>query len=100
MIIPLGNHLLVRRPEVIKTTGLIHLPPVAQDDNNTGGPKEVIVLAVGPGRRNRKGVVAPIEAKPGDRCIIHSYTTGPQPLPDGSLIITDDQILAVIPQKP
>lgn len=101
MITPLGNRLIVQRPTVVKTSGLIHLPPVCQDDYNTGGPKEVLVLAVGPGRVNSRGVRIPIECEPGDRLIIHSYTSGPQPLPDGNLLITDDQILAVIPkQKP
>ena len=102
MITPLSNHLVVRRNISYGgvSSGGIILPQSTHDDNNVGGPKEVLVISVGPGKLNRKGVRIPIECEPGDRCIIHSYTTGPQPLPDGTLLITDDQILAVIPKQP
>ena len=98
MIKPLGNHLLVRRlPQV--QIGVIVLPSAFDDDHNTGGPKIFRVLAVGPGRRNRKGVVIPIECAPGDRIICHSYTAGVADvkLPDGQFILTEDQILMVLP---
>lgn len=98
-MIILGNKLLVERVKrpTASTTGSILLPPVAQDDFNTGGPKEYRVLQVGPGRRNRKGVLLPVECSPGDRVVCHSYTDGATVLDDGRLVITDDMILAVIP---
>ena len=96
---PLSNHLLVERVKTSSaiTAGGIHLPAICEDDNNTGGPKEYRVLAVGPGKRNHKGVVIPIECGPGDRILCHSYTTGVTELKDGRLVLTDDMILAVIP---
>lgn len=99
MIKPLSNHLLVARvvPEKI---GSILMPQSFQDDNNTGGNREVRILAVGPGRRNKKGIVIPLEAEPGDRAIINCSFSGGQPLADGTILITDDVILAVIPNKP
>lgn len=98
MIAPLSNHLIVqrvKRPNI----GAILMPQSFLDDNNTGGPKEVLVLAVGPGRVNRKGIRIPIECEPGDHAIIYSHTSGPEPLTDGNLVITDDQILAVLPKQ-
>lgn len=95
----LGNHLLVRRlPQV--QIGVIVLPSAFDDDNNTGGPKLYRVLATGPGRRNRKGVLIPIECAPGDRIICHSYTAGVADvkLTDGQFILTADQILLVLPK--
>lgn len=99
MISPLSNRLVVERVKVEKI-GHIFLTNRMQDDNNIGGPKEVRILAVGPGRLTRKGVRVPIECEPGDRAIIFSHTAGPEPIGDGKFIITDDQILAVIPNKP
>ena len=98
-MILLSNHILVERVKrpTASTTGAILLPPIAQDDFNTGGPKEYRVLAVGPGRRNRKGVLFPCECSPGDRVICHSYTEGATILDDGRMVITDDMIMAVIP---
>ncbi len=96
----LGNHILVervKRPTAL-TNGGILLPPILLDDYNTGGPKEYRVLGVGPGRRNRKGVLNCVECSPGDRVICHSYTTGATTLDDGRMVITDDMIIAVLPQ--
>lgn len=99
MIKPLSNHLLVARivPEKI---GSIVMPQSFQDDNNTGGNREVRILAVGPGRRNKKGVVIPLECEPGDRAIINCSHLGGQPLPDGTMLIPSDVIIAVIPNNP
>lgn len=95
----LSNHLHVERVKQTQASygGRITLPQIALDDINTGGPKEYRVLAVGPGRTNKKSVNFPIECEPGDKVICHSYTTGSTELPDGTFIITDDQIIAVIP---
>ena len=97
---PLSNHIHVER--VIRPTynhdGVIQLPPVLLDDNNTRGPKEYRVLAVGPGKVNKKGILIPIECEPGDRLIVQSYTVGEELLADGTALITDDMIIAVIPK--
>jgi chaperonin GroES len=97
----LGNKVLVervKRATATTKTGIL-LPESALDDFNTGGPKEYLVLAVGPGRRNRKGVLTCVEFSPGDRVICHSYTTGAHELPDGRMVITDDMVMAVIPMQ-
>lgn len=93
---PLGNHLLVRE-ELHEHIGGIFLTKKAKMDLMLGRPRVFLVLAKGPGRRTRKGVLLPIECEVGDRLIVHSYTDGPQDNPDGTAIITADQILAVMP---
>lgn len=97
MIKPLSNRLVVERV-FQKKFGLIDVPEAFNDDNNTGGPKQVRILAVGPGRRNKKGILIPIEAQPGDHAIIYSMTSGPEPIGDKKFVITDDQIIAVLPK--
>lgn len=99
MMKPLSNHIIVKRVKqpTAAVGGMILLPPILVDDYNTGGPKEYEVLAVGPGRRNRKAITVPVECQPGDRVICHSYTTGVTELDDGHMVITDDMIIAVIP---
>lgn len=92
----LGNRVLVERINPATTRNGIYLPESARDDINTGGPKEYRVLMVGPGR-TVNGCLIPVECAVGDRIICHSYTTGPVDLDDGTKIITDDQIIAVIP---
>lgn len=94
----LGNRILIK-PIPQLQIGLIQFPAACENQANVGGVKLHKVLAVGPGRRTRKGVAIPIECAPGDNIICHSYTDGPQDyhLPDGQLVITADQVLAVIP---
>ena len=97
-ITPTSNHVLVARI-VSEKIGSIYLTARLQDDNNVGGYKVYRVLAVGPGRLTRKGVRVPVECEPGDRVICHSYTSGAVPLEGGRHLITDDQILAVLPGR-
>jgi co-chaperonin GroES (HSP10) len=96
----LGNRVHVRRELPPTTTGGIYLPESVRDDSNNGGVKVYRVLGVGPGFTNKKGVHFPIECAPGDRVMCHSYTTGPTELEDGTMIVTADQILAVLPVQP
>lgn len=98
MIRPTGNHLIVRRL-ISDKIGSIHLPESLKDDLNVGGYKEWLVLAVGTGRLTKKGVRIPLECSAGDRIISHSYTAGAQELGNGDHIITEDQIIAVIPKQ-
>ncbi len=96
----LGNRAHVQRIKHLQavSAGGIHMPDIVLDDNNTGGPKEYRVLAVGPGRRNRKGDTVPVDFSPGDRVICHSYFKGAAELPDGTFVITDDMVIAVLPK--
>lgn len=97
----LGNKILVERIKspTATTTGNILLPPIALDDHNTGGPKLFLVLQVGPGLENRKGIPLSMECEPGDRVLCQSYTQGAYELSDGRMIITHDMIIAVLPKQ-
>ena len=96
----LGNKLLVSPISTFKAPGPIVVPDSVKDHYAFAGPKLFRVLEVGTGRVNRKGIRIPIEVSPGDRVLCQSYTTGPKEFGDGRLIITDDQILAVLPRIP
>ena len=93
----LGNRALVRKIDAPTTAGGIYLPESARDDHNVGGPKVYEVMGVGPGAMI-KGRRRPLECQPGDRVICQSYLTGPIELEHDHLIITGDQILAIIPK--
>lgn len=96
----LGDRLIIR-PIPQAKLGLIELPESLKDDNNVGGPKVYWVMATGPGRRTKKGVLVPVECEYGDRVICHSYTKGVEHvgLPHGDVIIASDQILLVLPKE-
>lgn len=97
----LGNRLIVRRIPW-QQVGSITLPKNLQDDWNTGGPKLYWVMHTGPGRLTKKGVRVPIECEYGDRVVLYSHTEGAEyvGLPDGDVIVTDTQILLVLPKEP
>lgn len=96
---PIGNHLHVRE-EIHSAINGIHLPQKTRMDLALGRPRVFRILAKGPGKLTRKGHLIPIEAEIGDRIIVHSYTTGPVDLPDGTAIITAEEITAVMPKAP
>jgi co-chaperonin GroES (HSP10) len=95
----LRDHVIVR-PIPREQIGLIELPESLKDDNNVGGAKLYWVMLAGPGKRNKKGIVIPLECEYGDRVWVHSYTKGVEVvgLPHGDVIITYDQILMVLPK--
>lgn len=101
MNLRLLNDNLIVRPIPRERIGLIELPAWSSDDNNVGGVKVYWVMAVGPGRKTKKGVRVPIECEYGDRVYVHSYTKGAQHcgLPHGDVVISADQILMVIPKE-
>jgi len=100
MTLRLLNDNIIVRPIAREKIGLIELPESLKDDNNVGGPKYYYVMLAGPGKRNKKGIVIPLEVEYGDRVIVQSYTKGVThaDLPDGDVIITADQILMVLPK--
>lgn len=70
------------------------------DDNNTGGPKEWLVIQCGPGRRNRDGSHCALEFVPGDRVLFRSFSTGPTQVRNTNQYILDAEgVIAVIPQN-
>lgn len=96
----MGDRLIVR-PIAREKIGVIELPESLKDDH-INGPKVYWVMVVGPGKRNKKGRVIPLEVEYGDRVICHSYTKGAEEFsnPWGDLLITSDQILLVLPKAP
>ena len=95
----LGNRLIVKWLPTMMVRGL-HMPASEADYANTDSVKMFRVLAAGPGRVTRKGVLIPNEIKPGDNVIVDARTGGrPQELGEGRFIIAnpDDAVIAVCP---
>lgn len=67
---PLHDRLLVRRIEQDeKTAGGIIIPDTAKEK-----PMEGEVIAVGPGARNDKGEIMPLDVKVGDRIVFGKWS--------------------------
>ncbi len=96
----LGNRLLVKPvASQDRTAAGIFLPQGSQDAFNLGSVKCFEVLQVSFPLRDFDEKAGPaMEAQPGDRVLCQSYTHGPQPLPDGTAIISEDLVLAIIPK--
>ena len=91
---PLSNHLFLEPLEEEKTTksGIV-IPDSAEKERPTRGK----VVAVGPGKKNDKGEVAPMSVKVGDTVLFKKY--GPDEIElDGKkyLVGDEDDILAII----
>jgi chaperonin GroES len=90
---PLHNRLIVKRiEEEAKTAGGIIIPDTAKEK-----PMEGRVIAAGPGRRDDKGNIVPMETKKGDRVLFGKYSGNEVNL-DGEehLIISEDDVLAIL----
>jgi chaperonin GroES len=75
-----------------KTTGGIIIPDTAQEK-----PMEGEIVAVGPGARDDKGAVVPLDVKPGDRILFGKWS-GSEIKLDGKdlLIMNETDIMGVI----
>ena len=84
--------LLKRTEEQEKTAGGIIIPDTAREK-----PMEADVLAVGPGSRNDKGEISPLDVKKGDRVLIGKWA-GTEVTIDGEdlLIVGESDIMGVI----
>ena len=90
---PLHDRVLVRRlEEDEKTAGGIIIPDTAKEK-----PMEGKVLAVGPGARNEKGEITPLDVKVGDRVLFGKWS-GTEVKMDGEelLIMKESDIMGVI----
>lgn len=92
----LGNRIHAA-PVILEHIGGIVIPESLKQAH-IGNYKLWRVLQTGPGRLTRKGVCVPIECSPGDRLVTVTGHTGPHELPDGTAIISWDEVLAVIPR--
>jgi chaperonin GroES len=90
---PLRDRVLLERIEQQeKTAGGIIIPDTAQEK-----PMEAKVLAAGPGSRNDKGNIVPLDVKAGDRVLIGKWA-GSEVTVDGKelLIVGESDIMGVL----
>mgnify|MGYP001346135712 CR=1 FL=1 len=90
---PLHDRVVVRRVEQEeKTAGGIIIPDTAKEK-----PQEGEVIAVGPGARNERGEIVPLDVKPGDRVLFGKWS-GTEVKVEGEelLIMKESDILGVI----
>jgi chaperonin GroES len=90
---PLHDRVVVRRIEQEeKTTGGIIIPDTAKEK-----PMEGEVVAVGPGARDDKGKLQPLDVKAGDRVLFGKWS-GTEVKIDGEelMIMKESDIMAVI----
>jgi chaperonin GroES len=90
---PLHDRLLVQRlEEEEKSRGGIIIPDTAKEK-----PQQGRVLAVGPGRRDEKGEVVPLDVRSGDKVLFAKYA-GTEIKIDGEdrVILREEDVLAII----
>jgi chaperonin GroES len=90
---PLHDRLLVQRlEEEDKTRGGIIIPDTAKEK-----PQQGRVLAVGPGRRDDKGELLPLDVRSGDKVLFAKYA-GTEIKIDGEdrVILREEDVLAIV----
>jgi chaperonin GroES len=90
---PLHDRVVLRRiEEDERTKGGIIIPDTAKEK-----PQQGEVVAVGPGTRDEKGVVQPLDVKAGDRVLFGKWS-GTEVKIDGEelLIMKENDILGVL----
>jgi chaperonin GroES len=90
---PLHDRVVVRRiEEDERTPGGIIIPDTAKEK-----PQQGEVIAVGPGARDEKGVLQPLDVKAGDRVLFGKWS-GSEVKIDGEelLIMKESDILGVL----
>ena len=90
---PLHDRVVVRRlEEEQKTKSGIIIPDTAKEK-----PMEGEVVAVGPGARNEKGEIVPLDVKAGDRILFGKWS-GTEVKLDGEelLIMKESDVMAII----
>ena len=93
---PLHDRVLVRRIEgEDKTKGGLIIPDTAKEK-----PQQGEVVAVGPGARDEKGTLQPLDVKAGDRVLFGKWS-GTEVKLDGEelLIMKESDILGVLSNK-
>lgn len=90
---PLHDRVLVRRTEEeTKTAGGIIIPDTAKEK-----PMQGEVIATGPGAKNDKGEVTPLDVKSGDRVLFGKWS-GTEVKMDGEdlLIMKETDIMGIV----
>ena len=89
----IGNSVLLGPiPQQQKSPGGIHYAPNYADDR-----KRWRVLAVGPGRRTKRGVLLAPECAPGDNALVEIDLVNSRPIDDGTgrIVVDASSILMV-----
>ena len=92
---PLHDRVLVKRvEEEAKTRGGIIIPDTAKEK-----PMQGEVLAVGPGARDDKGELVPLDVRPGDRILFGKWS-GTEVKMDGEelLIMKESDVMGIVEQ--
>ena len=95
-ILPLADRLLIRVEGVAeKTAGGIIIPGTVEDRPNRGE-----VIAKGGGRRNKKGLIKPLDVSVGDRVLFQKYAGSALTL-DGQefLILREEEVLGIVTES-
>ena len=90
---PLHDRVLVKRvEEEAKTKGGIIIPDTAKEK-----PMQGEVLAVGPGARDERGELVPLDVKPGDRILFGKWS-GTEVKMDGEelLIMKESDVMGIV----
>ncbi len=91
---PLSDHILIEPiKEEERTKAGILLPETAEKER----PEQGKVIAVGPGKKNKKGEYIPLDVKPGQKVLFTKY--GPNEIKVDEkeyLIAKEEDILAII----
>ncbi len=91
---PLHDRIVAKRIESAEETskGGIIIP-----DKKKKKPQEAEIVAVGPGKLNKKGSRTPMDVSEGDRVLIGKYSGSEIKIGDEDLVILrEDEILGVI----
>lgn len=91
---PIVDHILIEpiKEEERTKTGIL-LPDTAEKER----PEQGKVVAVGPGKKNKKGEYLPLEVKPGDKVLFTKYGPTEIKVEDKEyLIAKEEDILAII----
>jgi len=90
---PLDDRILVDvSPSETKSAGGLIIVESAQEKQSRG-----VVVAVGPGRRNKKAVLRPLDVQLGDLVIYAQYAGTPiEVLGKEVLILREDEVLAIV----
>ena len=94
---PLHDRVVVRRLDAEeKTTGGIIIPDTAKEK-----PMEGEIVAAGPGARDERGQLVPLDLKAGDRVLFGKWS-GTEVKIDGTeyLIMKESDIMGVLEGKP
>jgi chaperonin GroES len=94
---PLHDRVVLRRVDAeTKTKGGIIIP-----DNAKEKPQEGEVVAVGPGARDEKGTITPLDLKPGDRVLFGKWS-GTEVKIDGEdlLILKESDVMGIVEGAP